>query len=127
MITYKSGGNASQIDFFLTRRVGRTCCLDYKVIPGECVATQHRLLVLDVRLRKMYRKIRRVLNRRIKWWKLKGDGQTPFVRRLTKEANWEDEVDSKVMWNKMTDCIRHVAKEELGESKGMVPSGKDTL
>ena len=26
----------------------------------------------------------------------------------------------------MTDCIRHVAKEELGESKGMVPSGKDT-
>ena len=30
------------------------------------------------------------------------------------------------MWNKMADCIRHVAKEELGESKGMVLSGKDT-
>ena len=25
----------------------------------------------------------------------------------------------------MVDCIRHVAKEELGESKGMVPLGKD--
>ena len=29
------------------------------------------------------------------------------------------------MWNKMADCIRHVAKEELGESKGMTPPGKD--
>ena len=30
------------------------------------------------------------------------------------------------MWNKMIDCIRHVAKEEHGEFKSMVPSGKDT-
>ena len=70
--------------------------------------------------------MRCVLNPRIKWWKLKGVGQTPFVSRLIKEANWEDEVDSNVTWNKMVDCIRHVAKEELGESKGMVSSGKDT-
>ena len=26
----------------------------------------------------------------------------------------------------MADCIRHVAKKDLGVSKGMVPSGKDT-
>ena len=57
---------------------------------------------------------------------MKGDGQTPFVSKLIKEANWEDEVDFNMMWNKMADCIRHVAKEELGESKGMVPPGKDT-
>ena len=67
LITYMSGGNASQIDFFLTMRVWRSYCLDYKVIPRECVATQHRLLVLDVRLRKVYRKTRLVLNPRIKW------------------------------------------------------------
>ena len=30
------------------------------------------------------------------------------------------------MWNKMANCIRHVAKEELRESKGMVPPDKDT-
>ena len=109
LIIYKSRGNSSQIDFFLTMRVGKNCCLDYKVILGECVAMQHRLLVLNVRLRKVYRKMRRVLNPRIKWWKLKGGGQTPFVNRLIKEANWEDEIDSNVMWNKMADCIRHVA------------------
>ena len=61
LITYRSGGNASQIDFFLTKRVDRSC-LDCKVIPRECVATQHRLLVLDVRLRKVYKKMRCVLN-----------------------------------------------------------------
>ena len=67
LITYRSGGNASQIDFFLTRRLGRSCCLDCKVIPWECVATSHRLLVLDVLFKKIYRKTRRVLNPRIKW------------------------------------------------------------
>ena len=75
LIIYRSGGNASQIGFFLIRRVGRSC-IDCKVISRKCVAMQHRLLVLDVHLRKVYRKARCVLNPRIKWWKLKGDGQT---------------------------------------------------
>ena len=87
---------------------------------------QHQLLMLNVHLRKVYRKARDVLNTRIKWWKLKGDGQTSFIDRLIKEANWKEEVDSNVMWNKMADCIRHVAKEELGESKCIASSGKDT-
>ena len=82
--------------------------------------------MLDVHLRKVYRKTRHVPNPRIKWWKFKGDGQTSFVSKLIKKADWEDEVDSSVMWNKMADCIRHVAKEDLGVSKGMVPSSKDT-
>ena len=30
------------------------------------------------------------------------------------------------MWNKMADCIRRVAKEELAESKGMALPSKDT-
>ena len=57
---------------------------------------------------------------------VEGDGQTSFVDRLIKEANWKDEVDSNVMWNKMADCIRHVAKEELGKSKSMALLSKDT-
>ena len=31
-----------------------------------------------------------------------------------------------MMWNKMVNCIRQVAKEELGESKGMALPSKDT-
>ena len=30
------------------------------------------------------------------------------------------------MWNKMTEYIRYVAKEELSESKGMAPPSKET-
>ena len=83
--------------------------------------------MLDVFLRKVYKKARRVLNPRIKWWKLKGMDRYLLLTDKSKKANWkEDEVDSNVLWNKMADCIRHVAKKELGESKGMVVSGKDT-
>ena len=44
---------------------------------------------------------------------VEGDEQASYVNRLIKETNWKDEVDSNVMWNKMTDCIRPVAKRNL--------------
>jgi hypothetical protein len=47
LITFSSGQHSSQIDFVLTRREERPNCMNYKVIPGECVATQHKLLVAD--------------------------------------------------------------------------------
>ena len=49
--TYKSGGNRSQIDFFLVRNSDRRMCINCKVIPGDGVTTQHRPLVLDVRVK----------------------------------------------------------------------------
>jgi hypothetical protein len=47
LITFSSGQHSSQIDFVLTRREERPNCMDCKVIPGECVVTQHKLLVAD--------------------------------------------------------------------------------
>jgi hypothetical protein len=47
LITFNSGQHSSQIDFVLTRREERPNCMDYKVIPGKCVITQHKLLVTD--------------------------------------------------------------------------------
>ena len=66
MITFRSGSNASQIDFLLTRKVNRGCCMDCKVVPSESVLTQHRLYILDVRIRKRFRKIKRKLDLKIK-------------------------------------------------------------
>ena len=66
MITFRSGSNASQIDFFLTRKVDRSCCMDCKVVPGESVVTQHTLLILDVQIRRRFRKIKRKLDPKIK-------------------------------------------------------------
>ncbi|XP_043687611.1 craniofacial development protein 2-like [Telopea speciosissima] len=50
LLTYKSGQHASQIDFFLTRRSDKLLCKNCKVIPGESLTTQHRLMVLDMHL-----------------------------------------------------------------------------
>ena len=97
------------------------------MIPRESLAKQHQFLVLDVRFKKAYRKARHVLDLKIKCWRLNGDAQASFVDRLTKRANWKDEFDRSVMWNKMDNCIRKVVKEELGKSKGRMPPCKDTL
>ena len=45
--------------------------MDCKVVSGESIVTQHTLLVLDVRLRRRFRKIKRKLDPKIKWWRLK--------------------------------------------------------
>ena len=49
LITYKSGGNSSQIDFIMTRRADLKEMRDCKVIPGEEVVSQHWLLCAVLR------------------------------------------------------------------------------
>jgi hypothetical protein len=51
LVTFSSGQHCSQINFILTRRDNRHACLDCKVIPGECVIPQHKLVVADFRFR----------------------------------------------------------------------------
>ena len=46
-MTFRSGQHSSQIDFILARREDRRDCLDSRVIPGECVVPQHKLVVPD--------------------------------------------------------------------------------
>jgi hypothetical protein len=71
LITFISGQHSSQIDFVLTRREGRPNCMNYKVIPGECVVTQHKLLVAHFYFQVCVRRDRGVKIMRTKWWKLK--------------------------------------------------------
>ena len=44
--------------------------MDCKVVSDESVGTQHRLLILDIRIRKRFREIKRKLDPKIKWWRL---------------------------------------------------------
>ena len=50
-ITYKSGENKAQIDFMMYRRSNLMEIKNCKVIPGDHVAPQHRLVVMDVIIR----------------------------------------------------------------------------
>ncbi|KAL6561231.1 hypothetical protein OROMI_016832 [Orobanche minor] len=127
LVTYRNGGNASQIDFFLVRNVWRSFT-NCKVIPGESAATQHRVVVLDLRGKRHLRKRRPKVDPRIKWWKLQGESRHTFVAKIADNSILSDctDMDIDSMWNLLEHNIKEVAKEVLGESKGNGPSSKDT-
>jgi hypothetical protein len=71
LVTLSSGQHYNQIDFILVRREDRHTCLDCKVIPGECVVPQHKLVVADFCFRVRLQQCKRVQVPRMKWWNLK--------------------------------------------------------
>jgi hypothetical protein len=86
LVTFSSGQHYSQIDFILMRIEDMHTCLDYKVIPGECVVPQHKLVVADFRFRARFQWSKRVQASRTKWWKLKEDVVKTFKERVLKEG-----------------------------------------
>ncbi|KAL5128566.1 Craniofacial development protein 2 [Glycine soja] len=126
LITYKSGGTCSQIDFFLIRKSDRKYCLNCKVIPGESLTTQHRVLVMDVRIRDRAKRRSPLVAPRIKWWHLKGEKQGIFQQKIWEGWCGQSQGSANDMWNKMSQEIIKVAKETLGESRGFGPRGKES-
>ena len=126
LVTYRSGANATQIDFLLARRGERRNFLDCKVIPGEAATEQHKLLIMDIRLHENKRKKTKQGQRKIRWWRLKEENVKYFVNKVVNEANWRMEDDTNETWIKMRDCILRAAKEVLGESNGKIIVKKDT-
>ncbi|KAL5161290.1 LINE-1 retrotransposable element ORF2 protein [Glycine soja] len=122
LITYKSGGTCSQIDFFLIRKY----CLNCKVIPGESLTTQHRVLVMDVRIRDRAKRRSPMVAPRIKWWHLKGEKQGIFQQKIWEGWCGQSQGSANDMWNKMSQEIITVAKETLGESRGFGTRGKES-
>ena len=69
LLTYNSGGNATVIDYVMVRRENLKELKNCKVIPGEAVATQDRMLVMEMKaVRK--RMGPRERTKRTRWWKL---------------------------------------------------------
>ncbi|AQL05851.1 Retrovirus-related Pol polyprotein LINE-1 [Zea mays] len=126
LVTFSSGHHTSQIDFVLLRKEDRHACLDCKVIPGECVVTQHKLVVADFRFKIRLQRNKHNKVTRTKWWKLKGDVAQTFKERVIEEGPWAGEGDANIMWRKMATCIRKIASEEFGLSQGNRREVKDT-
>ena len=63
---------------------------------------------------------------RTKWWKLKGETSEVFRERVFVEGAWSEEEDANNMWVKMATCIRKVASEVFGVTKGSRGEPKDT-
>jgi hypothetical protein len=67
LVTFSSGQYCTQIDFILARREDRHVCLDCKVILGECVVPQHKLVVADFCFRVHLQRSKRIQAPRTKW------------------------------------------------------------
>ena len=69
-MTYKSGGRSTQVDYIISRRAYLKEIGDGKVVAGDSIAKQHRLLVCRMTLEPKKRKKAKA-EPRLKWWKLK--------------------------------------------------------
>ena len=71
LITYKSGHRSPPIDYILTKRPNLNSVKDCKVIHGGSIAAQHRILVMEYRIRQNKRRKPRTRERQIRWWKIR--------------------------------------------------------
>ncbi|XP_074378152.1 uncharacterized protein LOC141719673 [Apium graveolens] len=113
LITFRSGGCNSQIDYLLMRK-GNTDCKDCKIFPGEACTTQHRFLVMDICMRKRVVQDNREVTPNILWKNLKGDKVGIFKERigLARDRFYDEDVNR--MWNRLACTIRSVAIDMLG-------------
>ena len=80
-VTYKSGKDATQLDYLLVRRRDRATVMDTKVTPREATTYQHQLLVMDVRRKKKMHIRPKARATRIKTWLLDGKKKRSMPRK----------------------------------------------
>ncbi|WMV29422.1 hypothetical protein MTR67_022807 [Solanum verrucosum] len=118
MVTFRSLVAKTQIDYLLLRKGDRGLFKDCKVIPSENLTTQHKLLVMDLVIRRD-RRTKIVSDRpRIKWGGLTPDLSREMGEKLSGMGAWSGSGDADTMWNKAASCIREVASKVLGVSRG---------
>jgi hypothetical protein len=71
--------------------------MDCKVIPGECVVTQHKILVVDFHFQVCVRRDRVMKITRTKWWKFKGDVFQVLKNKIIVEGSWNESEDANNM------------------------------
>ncbi|KAI5616961.1 hypothetical protein C0J50_23549 [Silurus asotus] len=92
-VTYKSGGRCTQVDHVLCRRCNLKEIGDCKVLAGDSVARQHRMVVCRMVLEVKKRRRRVWTERRIRWWKLKEkDCSVRFREEVRQELGAGEEV-----------------------------------
>ena len=124
-ITYKSGGRTSQIDYTLCRRTHLKEVMDCKVIPGDHVTPEHRVLCLDLRVKDLP-KIQEKGVKKIKWFKLRDEEcGREFKERVLGEVTTNKRAVQE-WWQHNAGVIRKWGREILGETSGYIWKDKET-
>ncbi|MCJ8749465.1 hypothetical protein PDJAM_G00176560 [Pangasius djambal] len=86
-VTYKSGGRSTQVDYILCRRGNLKEISDCKVVVGESVARQHRMVVCRMTLMVCKKKRSKIeIEKKTKWWKLKKEECCEDFRQKLRQA-----------------------------------------
>ncbi|MCJ8736302.1 hypothetical protein PDJAM_G00258210 [Pangasius djambal] len=86
-VTYKSGGRSTQVDYILCRRGNLKEISDCKLVVGESVARQHRMMMCRMSLMVCKRKRSKTeIEQKTKWWKLKKEECCEDFRQKLRQA-----------------------------------------
>ena len=121
LITYKSGGCQTQIDYILVRKSDRKVVKDVKVVSGEECVSQHRLLVCDIVV-KNAKEVKRKYRPRRKVWKLNDEHLvrhfSAAVQKLASNKQCDDSVERT--WATLRDSLLEATDETCGGRKGQL-------
>ncbi|KAK3528717.1 hypothetical protein QTP70_009951 [Hemibagrus guttatus] len=122
-VTYKSGGRSTQVDYILCRRGNLKEISDCKVVVGESVARQHRMVVCRMTLM-VCKKKRSEIEKKTKWWKLKKEECEEFRQKLRQTLGGQVVLPDD--WETTAEVIRETGRKVLGVSSGRRKEDKET-
>ncbi|KAK3538494.1 hypothetical protein QTP86_006194 [Hemibagrus guttatus] len=123
-VTYKSGGRSTQVHYILCRRGNLKEISDCKVVVGESVARQHRMVVCRMTLM-VCKKKRSEIEKKTKWWKLKKEECCEEFRQKLRQA-LGGQVVLPDDWETTAEVIRETGRKALGVSSGRWKEDKET-
>ncbi|KAK3518554.1 hypothetical protein QTP70_001596 [Hemibagrus guttatus] len=125
-VTYKSGGRSTQVDYILCRRDNLKEISDCKVVVGESVARQHRMVVCRMTLMVCKKKRSKIeIEKKTKWWKLKKEECCEEFRQKLRQA-LGGQVVLPDDWETTAEVIRETGRKVLGVSSGRRKEDKET-
>ncbi|KAK3558621.1 hypothetical protein QTP86_022047 [Hemibagrus guttatus] len=125
-VTYKSGGRRTQVDYILCRRGNLKEISDCKVVVGESVARQHRMVVCRMTLMVCKKKRSKIeIEKKTKWWKLKKEECCEEFRQKLRQA-LGGQVVLPDDWETTAEVIRETGRKVLGVSSGRRKEDKET-
>ncbi|KAK3562948.1 hypothetical protein QTP86_011692 [Hemibagrus guttatus] len=125
-VTYKSGGRRTQVDYILCRRGNLKEISDCKVVVGESVARQHRMVVCRMTLMVCKTKRSKIeMEKKTKWWKLKKEECCEEFREKLRQA-LGGQVVLPDDWETTAEVIRETGRKVLGVSSGRRKEDKET-
>ncbi|KAK3562881.1 hypothetical protein QTP86_011114 [Hemibagrus guttatus] len=122
----KSGGRSTQVDYILCRRGNLKEISECKVVVGESVARQHRMVVCRMTLMVCKKKRSKIeIEKKNKWWKLKKEEFCDEFRQKLRQA-LGGQVVLPDDWETTAEVIRVTRRKVLGVSSKVRKEDKET-